>query len=299
MSEVTITLDTRLYQPPTAKDITKGKQYVLKRNANANELKKTIDGILMNAVGEIFELIYKYPQKGKDLSFSENKALEEEVQEVLDDAEQEIYELIQSYALNCTEDEKFKNMLLLYILSLGRSNRNLRTTLHTYMKRFMYDIEALAAAYTHKGYSYTTAVTKAKTSIHSVYTQPEVKEAYSVPGMKAIYIASKGIHYDFETGKGTKGISNNGIINVIMMAEATVHMAWMRAEGLEFEQNGAAGYYQLRGSNYPCAACDEQVGFHKGIEGIYTDPLVHLHCCCYRIPIYPQNNFTNGIINII
>ena len=208
---------------------------------------------------------------------------------MMDDAMAEIFDYIQEYSLKCSDEGSRLNMLLLYMLSLGRGNKNLSTTLGTYMKRFLYDVEALIAAYKNAGYNYATALTKAKTSIRNVYQQPEVKAAYNVPGMRATYIASRGIHYDFGTGKATVGLSANGATNVIYLAETTLKMVWMRSEALDYKEDGAAGYYQLRGSSYPCQICDAEVGFHKGVDNIITDPYPHPHCCCFRIPIYKLN----------
>ena len=204
----------------------------------------------------------------------------------MDEACDEILEYIKEYATKCTENESRAYMLVLYILSLGRNKMNFERTLQNYMRRYLYDIEAMIAAYKYAGYSLPMALVKAKNAYRNVYQQPEVKAAYKVPTMKAMYIKSKGIHYDFQTGIATVGLSSNGSTNVIYLAETTLNMTWMRSEAMDYKEKGTTGYYQLRGSNYPCQLCDSEVGFHLGIDNIINDPYPHPHCMCYRIPIY-------------
>lgn len=284
-----IRLDTSQYRIPTQTELDNGKAYVKRRNDTALALTTIISGILEGVLEDIFDLCYNDNTEGVDFKITDDESRFEIISEMMDDAMAEIFDYIQEYSLKCSDEGSRLNMLLLYMLSLGRGNKNLSTTLGTYMKRFLYDVEALIAAYKNAGYNYATALTKAKTSIRNVYQQPEVKAAYNVPGMRATYIASRGIHYDFGTGKATVGLSANGATNVIYLAETTLKMVWMRSEALDYKENGAAGYYQLRGSSYPCQMCDSEVGFHKGVDNIITDPYPHPHCCCFRIPIYKLN----------
>lgn len=284
-----IRLDTSQYRTPTQQELDNGKDYVKRRNDTALALTAIINNILQDLLEDIFYLCYNDNTKGVDFKITDDESRFEEISELMDDAMEEIFANIQEYSLKCSDNGLRLNMLLLYLLSLGRGDNNLKSTLGTYMKRFLYDVEALIAAYKNAGYSITTAITKAKTSIRNVYQQPEVKAAYKVPGMRATYIASRGIHYDFGTGKATVGLSANGATNVIYLAETTLKMVWMRSEALDFKEKGAAGYYQLRGSSYPCQLCDSEVGFHLGVDKIISDPYPHPHCCCYRIPIYKLN----------
>lgn len=145
----------------------------------------------------------------------------------------------------------------------------------------MKDWEAAIAALRFANVAMADAVTKVKSNLHSIYTMPEVTDAFKhSDDFNATYIQSHGVM------AGGVGLSNNGSTNVTNMARLTLQMAWMREQGIEFDESGAAGYYQLRGSAYPCSVCDDEVGFHKGLEDLYTKPYPHPHCCCYRIPIF-------------
>lgn len=286
MDKAVIKLPLGEYRAPTQQELNDGKAYVKRRNEVALALTSLIEGILLDILEEIFRLCYNSNTKGEDFKIDGDDAVFEKISELMDEACDEILEYIKEYATKCTESESRAYMLVLYILSLGRNKMNFERTLQNYMRRYLYDIEAMIAAYKYAGYSLPMALVKAKNAYRNVYQQPEVKAAYKVPTMKAMYIKSKGIHYDFQTGIATVGLSANGSTNVIYLAETTLKMAWNRSEALDFKEKGAVGYYQLRGSNYPCQMCDAEVGFHLSVDGIINDPMIHPHCACYRIPIY-------------
>lgn len=167
-----------------------------------------------------------------------------------------------------------------WIALLGRGNRNLQDTLEGYLYKAMKDWEAAISALRYANVQMADAVTKLKSHLHSIYTMPEVRAAFDHADVfNATYIRNKGVQ------KGAVGISNNGSTNVTNMAKLTLQMSWMKEKAMEQEEDGAAGYYVLRGSSYPCDTCDSMVGFHemKDIDGY---PPYHGHCCCYVIPIY-------------
>lgn len=287
---IKIRLDTSQYELPTQEDITSAKQFILRRNNYARLLESKIDGLLAEAAQEVVTICYKYDVDPNDFYISSqyNEQMMEEISDVMDDIESEILDLIYEYSTLCTSDKDHINSLAAWIALLGRGNRNLQDTLDGYLYKTMKDWEAAIAAMRYAEMQMADAVTKIKSNLHHIYTMPEVQAAFRhAQDFNATYIRSRGVQ------QGGVGLSNNGSTNVTNMAKTTLQMAWMREQGIEFAENGAAGYYQLRGSSYPCAICDDEVGFHEGIEGIETDPLPHPHCCCYRIPIYAVEQTAN------
>ena len=242
-----------------------------------------MDDCLEDAAQEIVRICYKYNVDPKEFSINSkyNEKMMEEISEVMDELEADIMSLIYDYSLRVSEDEKHRNLLAAWIALLGRGNKNLQDTLDGYLYKTMKDWEAAIAALRFANVAMADAVTKVKSNLHSIYTMPEVTAAFKhADDFNATYIQSHGVM------AGGVGLSNNGSTNVTNMARLTLQMAWMREQGIEFDESGAAGYYQLRGSAYPCSVCDDEVGFHKGLEDLYTKPYPHPHCCCYRIPIF-------------
>lgn len=282
MSKVVIKLDTKKYQAPSQQDIDAAKQFILQREENARMLEDKIDELLADAAEEIVIICYRYDVDPQKLYIASgfNEQMMNEIAEVMDELEEEILALMQEYATRSTKDRDRINALLLWMASLGRGNRNLRDTLEGYLYKFMKDLEAAIAALRFADATMADAVTKVKTNLHTIYTMPEVMAAFkNASEFAATYIQSRGVQ------KGGVGLSNNGSTNVTNMARLTLQMVWMRSRRLEMEEDGAAGFYVLRGSNYPCDYCDSKVGFHPMTDIDYFPPF-HGHCCCYVVPIF-------------
>lgn len=280
---IKIKLDGSQYRLPTQDDITSAKQFILRRNDYARLLESKVDDCLEDAAQEIVSICYKYDVDPKEFAINSkyNEKMMDEIAEVMDELEADIMSLIYDYSLRVTDDEKHRNLLAAWIALLGRGNNNLQDTLDGYLYKTMKDWEAAIAALRFANVAMADAVTKVKSNLHSIYTMPELTAAFKhADDFNATYIQSHGVM------AGGVGLSNNGSTNVTNMARLTLQMAWMREQGIEFDESGAAGYYQLRGSAYPCSVCDDEVGFHKGLEDLYTKPYPHPHCCCYRIPIF-------------
>lgn len=280
-----IIIDTTQYQLPTQDDVTVAKQFVLRRNQAAQQLEDKIDDVLSDAAQRIVTICFRYNINPNEFQINSqyNEQMMNEIAAVMDEIEEEILSLINDNVIPADTSEDNKKLILAWIATLGRGNRNLQDTLDGYLYKFMKDMEAAVAALRYANISLADAITKVKTHLHTIYTMPEVQAAFKEAStFNATYIRSKGVQ------SGAVGLSNNGSTNVTNMARITLQMAWNRLQGMEFEENGAVGYYQLRGSLYPCQVCDNAVGFYRNLSGIYERPLIHPHCCCYRIPIYSK-----------
>ena len=274
-----------IYRPVTEADIRTAQNYVGRRESAAAGLSMLIDAMLKDAAENIVRICYRHNVDPKTFSISPkyNEAMFDEIASVLNDLEDDILDMIMDYATRCTRSKERKSLLILWILSLGRNNRNLRQTLETRLRMFMRDIEAMVAALRLAGTDVSSAVTKVRNGLHAVYSIPEVKASFSRSVMmQARYIRAKGIK------KGNVGNSNSEANNILRFAQITLQMAWMRNQTENFRQNGADGYVVMRGSSYPCALCDSHVGWHP-IEDIQSFPLFHGHCRCIAVPVFKKD----------
>lgn len=290
---IRIKIDTSEYMPPEEEDIEAAKLFILQREENARRLEKRIDEILADAAARIVIICYRYKVDPKLLYFSVgfNEQMMDEIAAVMDEIEEKILDLILEYATRVTGDRTRIAALLQWLATLGRGNRNLKDTLDGYLFKTMKDWEAAIAALIFAGADETRAVTKIKTHLHTIYTMPEVTAAFRIAEkFTATYIRRRGVT------QGGVGLSNNGSTNVTSMAKTTLQMAWMRDRRNEMEEDGAAGYYVLRGSTFPCDLCDSMTGFHP-IEDTRGFPPYHPHCCCFVVPIKAKNNNTEQLWN--
>ena len=277
--KVILNLDTDLYVAPTQSEISAAKRFVRQRTENAIHLSSLIDALLQEAAKKITLICYKYNIAPEKFEYAANKDMQKEVYEVLDNLENEILALIEEYSTNITEDKEKKNALLAWILLLkSKGYDDFISSLHGKLMQFAYDLEAQIAAQRLVGNNSTTATSRIISTLHTVYTAPEMLRAFNMRS-KAEYIQKKGVH------EGNKGQSSSGANNVMAFGRITADMAWMHERYVELrEDEEVEGFYVLRGSLYPCDLCDSKVGFHF-IDDIDGFPPFHAYCKCYIVPI--------------
>ena len=287
MSKIRITLDTTKYRNPTQEEVDKAKQYALNRGRAANLVVRKLNNRLSQSTKDLVSIGYKYNVKGATFQWNSVPNMYEEVTEVMDNVYEDCMVIIEDNAIPPGESDDKKTALILYLLSLGRKNRTFSDTLEEYLWRYLYDIEAFVAATKIANLSKVEAITRIVSGFNSVYTDPYVIQAMKVPNVQAMYLANGGVHTDRFTGEKTQGIPVNGSVAVTNLASIVVNQVWFRNENINLVNNQVVGYYQLRGSSYPCAICDAQVGFHpmRNTMDLMESEPVHPHCVCYRVPV--------------
>ena len=264
------------YVAPTEADIRAAKKWTLLRNENAARLSSLIEELLKEAARKLTMIAFRYNCKPEDFQFSLDENLREEVAQVMNDLEDAILALVEEYSLNATEDKEKRNNVLPWLLALHSKNtKNLAATLHERLRQFLFDTEAQIAAMMMADYNQTKAVGRIISTMHAIYTAPEVLAAFK-KNSAARFIQSRGIH------EGNIGLSSSGAVNVENFGNMTARMAWSHIQYEEKKEEGKAGYFCFRGSTYPCAACDDVCSvFHTMDEGMVLP--VHGHCCCYAV----------------
>jgi hypothetical protein len=271
-----------IYQPISDEDVQAGKRFVLRRESAANGLASLVDALLSDAAEEMAQTAYKYGIDPKEFMLSPqyNEQMFRQMSRILDELDDEIFDLIESYSTRCTKDEDKKKWLLPWILALGRNGKGLRRSLEDRLWMFSRDIEAMIVAARTANMDVTRAVSVIRSNLHTSYLMPGMQEAFANSSLyKAQYIRTHGVK------KGNRGSSSSEANNIIRFAKTTVQMAWMRYHHRLYEEQGAAGYYVLRGSTFPCDLCDSMTGFHP-IEDTDGYPMYHAHCQCFTVPVF-------------
>lgn len=274
-----------IYKPITEEQIRTAKNFVLRRESAANGLRSLVDALMEDAADEITRICYRYGVEPTAFTISPdyNPDMFKEIANVMDMLEDEILDLLEDYSLKCTKDEKKKAPLILWILALGRNNKGLRASLEQRLRTFLRDIEAMIAAARKAGFGTDKAVRLIRSKLHTAYQMPGMAAAFKNHSLfKARNIRYKGVK------KENRGESNSEANNIDRFVKTTVQMAWMHYQYELYEEKGAAGYYVLRGSTYPCDLCDSKVGFHQ-IDDIDGYPPFHPNCCCFAVPVYEKD----------
>ena len=252
------------------------KEWTIRRNENAAYLSGLVTVLLQQAVRKLFEIGYKYNCTPNQFQFSQNTKLREEVAQVMEELEDDIMELVEQYSLNETGNKKRRSTLLPWLMALSsKGSKDLISTLHERLRQFLFDTEAQVAAMKFAKYDLTKAISRALTTMHTVYAAPEMQAAYKQKSA-SMYVNSHGIHY------GNVGLSSSGAINVESFAYQTATLGWEKSRFETQKEEGKDGYIVRRGSSYDCSVCDSVCAvFHPIEEGMVLP--VHNRCCCYAI----------------
>lgn len=260
-------------------DIPKTKKWMLMRNDNAMYLADIVEDLINDTLRKTVRLAYKYNEKPEDWHLTANRELFSQIEELMDKLEEDLYDVIQVYAVKDTDDNKDKLALLAWLIRLhGKYTKNLRETLHARLHQFLYDTEAQIAAMKLAGRKQTEAVGRVISTKFAVYSSQEMLSAFD-RRTEANFIKLRGVH------PGNVGLSSSGAVNIVNFARQTAISGWMRGLYLRYKKNGSAGYMCFRGSNFPCQMCDDVCGVvHSYDEGMVLP--VHNSCMCYAVPVY-------------
>lgn len=280
--DIVISIDTSQYLAPSQEDVDRAKRFVLQRVDASIALVSAIDIVLDDMAERIAVICYKYGIEPERFTISSeyNEDMMYEIAEVMDDIEEQILSLIDEYSTRVTSDRTRIAALLAWLSLLGRDNRNLQDTLDIYLRKTMRDFEAALAALAYADCDMATAVGRLKQYKHQIWNMPEMRNAFRhKDDFESELIRTKGVTED------AVGLSSSGATNVTRMARTTLEMTWMRSLRMSYEEDGAAGYYVVRGSKYPCELCDSMCGFHP-IKDTKGFPPYHPRCCCIALPVF-------------
>lgn len=125
---------------------------------------------------------------------------------------------------------------------------------------------------------------------------PAIKKYFEKPWDNPIIVEAREMQkrgeidpdYEFDEphfGKGDPIASMTALDRMLRYAVADAWMWWKR---LEEKDNGAKGYFVLRGSSYDCALCDSMCGIFRDINDTENMPPFHLSCCCIVVYSYVE-----------
>lgn len=283
-----IRIDTSRYQTPTDEDVRKAKKYVLDADDTYKQAWSIAGDIIMDYVLRIVDISYKYNIPPERFAFdsSVNSMLMEEVSAVMEELDEELFSVLQQEALSCTTDSRNRTYLLAILLMLGHRGMNMSDTLYSYEWRLLRQVEGIIASAKFNGKSASETKQNIRNYLGMIERNPLINSTLPYRSRFSAQFINNGGKATYPNGapnvSGVPVDGYNAIRQVFGNAIATI---WRKNQLLEMQQDGCAGYYQLRGSNIPCAICDDEVGFHEGCDPD-NDAYPHPNCLCYRIPVY-------------
>lgn len=259
-------------KPFTDEELHRALEYIKERLSIQAEARDKLADSLYIAALKLIKLSRKYMESTKDFSFSMNKELEKNVDAIIDELEEELYSLTETYGTKGADD-KTKKILLLYIAS-KIFGKTLKQRLPSYGKMFKTEVENLIASASVTKTPYNNVVSTAKTFVKN--------PKQSVIIQKAEKMGFTPNEYEVE---GTIKISYGNFERVVIDTIARTRQKMYQQE--EKEKHGTNAWYVMRGSSYPCSLCDMQKGIHKSD---FELPPYHPNCVCLAIPIKINEN---------
>lgn len=261
----------------TEDDLQEAKGFLAKRIKLENGLLSGIHSLLYAYAVKIIQLGYKYRTAPSDFAFSNNEDLNTEVNSLIQQLLDEIYALLEDTIRGLTDDEDSERQALSYFASLGNGEHDVYGQIEGYLNNFKGEMEAYIAAGLLAGYNYLRTASSFLSNMKSPWTDTIITKAFTLAFPKADRLRSRGATF----GRGRSNVSSNQIDRI---AQGSLDMVWWKLGEWDMREGGATGYYQLRGSNYPCELCDMEVGYHPIEDADNGYP--HSHCKCYRVPVY-------------
>ncbi len=277
---------------PTDDEIRAAKEYILRRSEAASAAQDIAGDYIEDVAVELVRIAYKYNVPISEFLFdsSVDEDMMDEVTEVMEMLDEQLYDTIELYALSCAPYGSDRHYALLALfLTLGHRNLGMRETLFAYEWRMLRQAEALIASYRSSGLTLDEALKKMRLDIKNFTASPDLRSAFSHRSdFSAPYILNGGKATFPDGSPNVKGVAVDGYNAIKFLFGAATAQIWMRNQMEEMrEQENCIGYWQDRGGNYPCDLCEGEVGFHTLEEGSPDDePLVHFNCMCWRCPIY-------------
>lgn len=252
----------------TEKDIQQAKQFVLKRVEAEISVQSRLDEALLWAAKEIIAIAYKYSIAPKLFRFSVNPQLKKDVDAVLEKLREMLYDYVVAYSVAVDKDERDGIIALINQETYGHT---LKERINTYVGRFKFELEAFIAAGLLHGLSKDKLLSSVRANLSNPYNNQLFRTTAVQGGMVATRIHTGGISY----GQGHSNSSRNTLVTLL---RTTVALAWMSIWGNRHK--GAKGFYSFRGSSYPCAWCDDMVGYHpiEEYKGLW-----HPRCRCFFV----------------
>ena len=257
----------------TQKDIDEAKAFILRRVEAEVSMQNHLDEALLWAARELIRISYKYKIKASLFRFSAHPELKKEVDAVMAKLREMLYDYTETLSIAVDIEEKNGIIALINEEDHGHT---LKERINTYTNRYRYELEAFIAAGLAFGMGTTKLLNNIKATLNVPYNNELFRSAVVKGGMEATRIKTGGISY----GKGHSNSSRNMLNNLL---RNTVSFAWMYVYGAVAKSNGAIGFYSFRGSIYPCAHCDDMVGYHPIEE--YRGGW-HPNCRCFFVFVY-------------
>lgn len=210
------------------------------------------------------------------LSSSIGGNVENDVELLVEDLIEQIWD---DCVLLAQDEHDRKDMILAYI-SRDIAGDNLNGRVTSRVRTFAAEITAVYGAGRLLDYSYQKMLSSIKDNLKDPWHNPIITEAKEKADNGEITIPD-GL--DLEEPHFGQGSPISSLLALDFICETAIADGWMEWLYLDKKDNGAKGYFVLRGSSYPCEECQSHVGIFWPIDNKDHYPPFHRSCVCYVV----------------
>lgn len=242
-------------------------EYIRKRLENETSAKNDVITLLL-AYAEALLLLFYRESPSEDI----NALVEELADQLIDD----------TYILGVDEHDDKRTEIMLWMNS-ERGGDTMEGRIRSRVGTFLTELGALYYAANLLGLSMNVVIDSIGDNLKNPWDNPIIKEAKEKIDSGEL-VGDKEQLEEPHFGKGVE-ISSMGALQKIMSYHVADAFMWYGYQ--EAVENGAIGYFVIRGSSYPCDTCQSEadVGFHPIDDNHHIAPL-HMNCVCSIVYVY-------------
>lgn len=251
----------------TNEQLEEAKSYILQRERNVRSIIVDIDRIFDRYVDILLTAVI-------------NQKSDAEIEELLAEITEQVY---QDCLLLAVDEHDRKDTIIAFISRPYEDGVSLRERLQYRVNSWWKEIAVvwLACGLLRKGKA--AALTSIKANYLHPYDNSIIQDARR-QAHKGLFAGVNNDAFDIPTfGKGIPVSSKIALRNIGGHAIAEGWNEWAHLNAVD---NGAIGYYVVRGSSYPCDICDSAASHFHPIEDLDYLPCLHLHCMCVPVYVY-------------
>lgn len=228
---------------------------------------------------DVERLLYTYA--GYLLSALFSNASDEDIELLIQDLIEQLIADCEMLAIDEREDKR--DAILLYMLG-ERNGDTLEGRVNKRCHTFFNEVYAVYMAGKLVGWNETSLLSSIKANIEHPWDN-EVLVAVREKINRGEISADMDDFIEPHFGKGTE-ISSKGALDKMLVYAVADAWTWYQHE--EAKEDGAFGYFVLRGSSYPCQICDDAAEVFYPINDTQHIVPLHLNCKCYIVYSYVE-----------
>lgn len=228
---------------------------------------------------DVERLLYTYA--GYLLSALFSNASDEDIELLIQDLIEQLMADCEMLAIDEREDKR--DAILLYMLG-ERNGDTLEGRVNKRCHTFFNEVYAVYMAGKLVGWDETSLLSSIKANIEHPWDNEvlvAVREKINRGEISADVEAFEEPHFG-------KGVAISSKVALDTMLTYAIADAWTWYHHEEAKEDGAFGYFVLRGSSYPCQICDDAAEVFHSIDDTEHIVPLHLNCKCYIVYSYVE-----------